>query len=91
MVFASLHQKSDKQGMNSLFVGSPSSTTISYPFVMDYKDQSFLADTQHNNKVIRSGPVNVRKRRAFSGTTWKPRRLELHFQTLTIVNVSRLS
>jgi len=54
---------------------------------MDYKHQSSLTDTKADNGVIRSGSVNLRKRRALSGTIWKPRRLELHNQTLTIINV----
>jgi hypothetical protein len=85
-VFVLVASKSDKQGMNSLFLGSLFTTTISFP--MDYKLQPSLTDTRDDTRAIRSSPVTIRKRRAFTGTTWKPRRLELHVQTLTIINVS---
>ena len=63
---------------------------------MDYKqEQTSLSSYTMTKipsaitKVIRSGPVNIRERSAFSGTRWKPRRLELDSQVLTIINVRR--
>jgi len=62
---------------------------------MDYKHQSSLTSYKQSKipstslpKVIRSGTVNLRERGTFSGTSWKPKRLELDAKALTIANVS---
>lgn len=44
--------------------------------------------TSTSSKVLRTGNVNVIERGRFSSATWKPRRLELYTDFLTIINVS---
>lgn len=39
------------------------------------------------SKVVRSSNVNVRERSTFGGMSWKPKKLELDTETLTIINV----
>ncbi|KIM47339.1 hypothetical protein M413DRAFT_63636 [Hebeloma cylindrosporum] len=59
---------------------------------MDYKHQSLPSYPQSKinrtagRKLVRSGPVSVRERSTFSGTSWKPRKLELDGETLTIIS-----
>ncbi|CAA7266394.1 unnamed protein product [Cyclocybe aegerita] len=61
----------------------------------DYKQKA--SPTAHNQskapstsaiKLIRSGNASVRERSTFSGTTWRPKRLELDGEALTILNPS---
>jgi len=62
---------------------------------MDYKQLSSLTSHQQPKvnraaarKLVRSGSVTVRERSTFSGTSWKPRKLELDGEALTIISVS---
>jgi len=60
---------------------------------MDYKHQSSLTSYKESKlptsqQLIRSGNVELREQGTFSGTSWKPKRLELDSKTLTIVNLS---
>ncbi|PPQ91957.1 hypothetical protein CVT25_004431 [Psilocybe cyanescens] len=62
---------------------------------MDYKHQSSVSSykrTKVNStsipQLIRSGSVNLRERTTFSGVLWKPKRLELDSESLTISSPS---
>ena len=62
---------------------------------MDYKQLSSLTSHQQPKinraaarKLVRSGSVTVRERSTFSGTSWKPRKMELDGEALTIISVS---
>ncbi|KAH9487383.1 Serine/threonine-protein kinase CLA4 [Psilocybe cubensis] len=59
---------------------------------MDYKPQSPYKRTKGAAAtvppLVRSGSANLLERSTFSGTTWKPKRLELDSESLTIINPS---
>ncbi|KDR70087.1 hypothetical protein GALMADRAFT_230406 [Galerina marginata CBS 339.88] len=62
---------------------------------MDYKQQSSLTSYKGSKipstsvpKPVRSGTANVRERSTFGGTSWKPKKLELDTEALTIINPS---
>lgn len=80
-----------------------SSSSSSYPLFshftttssMDYKQLSSLTSHQQPKinraaarKLVRSGSVTVRERSTFSGTSWKPRKMELDGEALIIISVS---
>jgi len=65
------------------------------PFPMDSKPQQSLTPHKQSKtarpaarKLIRVGTVNVRERSTFSGSSWKPKELELDSEALTVISVT---
>ena len=57
---------------------------------LSYKEAKLPSGSSGAGAVIRNGSITMRKRTTFGGMAWKPRRLELENQTLTIINVRPL-
>lgn len=62
-----------------------------HPSHLSHYKRTNLPSTSTPSKLLRSGSANLRERSTFGGTSWKPKRLELDTEFLTVVNVSHPS